>query len=87
MCHELCVILYHLNTKLKTWLSSGENPPLIGEANPETDSHDTNTGCVRKEAGRRSSDLLIDVSLGSKVRDLLKGPEEDEWPPSCPLKK
>lgn len=35
---------------------------------------------------RQAKDPVIDVSLGSKVRDLLKGPEEDEWTPSCPLK-
>lgn len=74
----LCVKLYYLHAKLKTWFSSGENPPLTGEPHAETDSHDTNTECVRKHAGRRASYFLIDVSLGSKVRDLLKGPEK-EW--------
>lgn len=73
----LCVILCYLNIKLKPWFSSGENLPLTGEAHAETVSHDTNMECVRKFAGRRSGDFLIDVSLGSKVRDILKEPEKE----------
>lgn len=75
-----CALCYTILSTCKTedMVLLRRKSPTDWEAHAETDSHDTNTECVRKHAGRRASYFLIDVSLGSKVRDLLKGPEK-EW--------